>query len=64
MKLETSPKDKVECLAPVIGELLSLRQRFRENKQWEEADAIRESLERAQVLVEDAEEGPRWRLKS
>jgi len=64
MKLETSPKDKVECLAPVIGELLSLRQRFRENKQWEEADAVRESLERAEVMVEDTEEGPRWRLKS
>jgi peptidase E len=64
MKLESSPKDKADCLAPVIGELLSLRQRFRGNKQWKEADAIRESLERAGVMVEDTEEGPRWRLKS
>jgi len=64
MKLETSPKDKAECLAPVIGELLSLRQRFRDNKKWEEADAIRESLERGNVIIEDTPEGPRWRLRS
>jgi len=64
MKLETSPKDKAECLVPVIGELLSLRQRFRDNKKWEEADAIRESLERGNVIIEDTPEGPRWRLRS
>ena len=64
IKLETLPKDRAECLAPVMGELLSLRQRFRENKKWKEADAIRESLERGDVIIEDTEEGPRWRLKS
>ncbi|MCG6980264.1 MAG: Type 1 glutamine amidotransferase-like domain-containing protein [Deltaproteobacteria bacterium] len=64
MKLESSPKNKTECLAPVIEELVSLRQRFRENKKWEEADAIRESLERGDVLIEDTPEGSRWRLKS
>jgi cyanophycinase-like exopeptidase len=64
IKLETSPKDKAQCLAGVIEELLSLRQRFRENKKWEEADAIRESLERGEVIIEDTEEGSRWRLKS
>jgi hypothetical protein len=64
MKLETSPKDRADCLAPVIAELLSLRQRFRANKQWKEADAIRESLELADVIIEDTEEGPRWRLRS
>ena len=64
MKLETSPKDKTECLAPVIGEFLSLRQRFRDNKKWEEADAIRDSLERGDILIEDTPEGSRWRLKS
>ena len=64
MKLESSPKDKIECLAPVIEELLSLRQRFRENKKWEEADAIRESLERGDILIEDTPEGSRWRLRS
>jgi hypothetical protein len=64
MKLETSPADKADCLAPVIGELLSLRQKFRGNKQWKEADAIRKSLELADVIIEDTEEGSRWRLKS
>jgi cysteinyl-tRNA synthetase len=64
MKLESSPADKADCLAPVIGELLSLRQRFRGNKQWKEADAIRKSLELADVIIEDTEEGSRWRLRS
>jgi peptidase E len=64
IKLETSPKDKAQCLAGVIEQLLSLRQRFRENKKWEEADAIRASLERGDVIIEDTEEGSRWRLKS
>jgi hypothetical protein len=64
MKLESSPKDKTECLSPVIEELLNLRQRFRENTKWEEADAIRESLERGDVLIEDTPEGSRWRLRS
>ena len=64
MKLETSPKGRAERLTPIIEELLSLRQRFRENKKWEEADAIRESLERGGVIIEDTEEGPSWRLKS
>ena len=64
MKLETSPKGRAERLTPIIEELLSLRQRFRENKKWEEADAIRESLERGGIRIEDTQEGPRWRLKS
>ena len=64
MELESSPKDKTALFAPLIGELLDLRERFRQNKQWQEADAIRNSLERAEIIVEDAEGGSRWRLKS
>ena len=30
---------------------------------WEDADAIRECLLRANVLVEDTPEGSRWRLQ-
>jgi cysteinyl-tRNA synthetase len=47
-----------------VEDLLNLREKFRQNQQWQEADAIRNSLERADILVEDAEEGSRWRLKS
>ena len=64
MRLEASPKDRADCLAPLVEDLLNLREKFREGQQWQEADAIRNSLERAQIIVEDAEDGSRWRLKS
>jgi len=64
MRLEASPKDRTDCLAPLVEDLLNLREKFRENQQWQEADAIRDSLERADIVVEDAEDGSRWRLKS
>lgn len=64
MELESSPKDKTGLFAPLIGELLNLRERFRQNEQWQEADAVRDSLQRADILVEDTEEGPRWRFRS
>jgi peptidase E len=64
MRLETSPKDRADCLAPLVEDLLILRKKFRQNQQWQEADAIRNSLEQADIVVEDAEDGSRWRLKS
>jgi peptidase E len=63
-KLACAPRDKAECLGPLVAELLHLREKFRSNKQWREADAIRETLERAQIAVEDTREGSRWRLLS
>jgi peptidase E len=64
MRLEASPKDRANCLAPLVEDLLKLREKFRQNHQWQEADAVRDSLQRADILVEDTEEGTRWRLKS
>ena len=64
MKLEASPKDRADCLAPLVEDLLKMREEYRKNQQWQEADTIRNSLERAQIIVEDAEDGSRWRLKS
>ena len=63
-KLASVPKSETACLMPVVVELLELRQRFRTNKQWTEADAIRDSLERANVAIKDTPEGTRWHLKS
>lgn len=63
-KLASAPGDKAKCLEPLVAELLHLREKLRSNKQWREADAIRESLERAQIAVEDTREGSRWRLLS
>jgi len=62
VKLGSTPRDKADCLAPLVDELLQLRERFRQGRQWREADAIRESLQRVQIVVEDTRDGSRWRL--
>jgi cysteinyl-tRNA synthetase len=64
MKLESAPSDEAACLAPLVDELLDLRQSFRQEKKWQEADAIRETLQRVGILVEDTKDGPRWHLGS
>lgn len=63
VKLESAPGSRTDCLEPLVGELLTLREKFRQEKKFETADAIRQTLERADVLVEDTREGSRWRLK-
>jgi peptidase E len=62
VKLASSAADPTDCLAPLVEELLALRERFRQSKQWGEADAIRDSLQRADIVIEDTDAGPRWRL--
>ncbi|NIQ38791.1 MAG: type 1 glutamine amidotransferase-like domain-containing protein [Proteobacteria bacterium] len=63
-RLELSPKDRTDCLAPLVQELMRLREKFRRKKQWQEADAIRDSLKRAEIVLEDTKDGPKWRLGS
>jgi hypothetical protein len=63
VRLESSPRSEADCLAPLVQELLQLREKFRQNKQWHEADAIRESLQRLNIMIEDAKDGPRWRIE-
>ncbi len=63
-ELAAAPKDEAKCLALLVGALLKLRQNFRANKQWAEADEIRDSLYRVNITVEDIEGGSRWQLAS
>ena len=62
MELEAGPKDQAVYLTPLIAELVDLRERFRQGRKWQEADAVRESLQRAKIVVEDTKDGPRWHL--
>jgi cyanophycinase-like exopeptidase len=62
--LKKKSLDLATALAPMIEEMLSLRDSFRQNKQWESADAIRKSLERMGCIVEDTPEGVQWRVIS
>ena len=47
----------------LVGVALVQRQAARERKDYAAADAIRDSLRDAGVLIEDTPQGPRWELK-
>ncbi len=53
-----------ELVGGLIGYLLELRDRAREEKAFERADQIRERLTELGVIVEDTPAGPRWRVGS
>lgn len=53
---------KTEVIPPEeIDKLIELRNQARENKNWSEADRIRQELEGKGVLIEDNASGTRWR---
>ena len=62
-KLISSPKNREKFLSPLVDDLLALREKFRQTKQWNEADLIRDSLDRSDIIVEDTPQGARWRLR-
>ncbi len=62
--LASSPANQAECLTPLVEALLGLRQTFRANQQWTEADALRDILLSVNITVEDTQNGSQWRLGS
>jgi cyanophycinase-like exopeptidase len=46
----------------LVNELVELRESCRRLKMWPEADRIRELLNKANVVLEDTEAGPRWHV--
>jgi peptidase E len=62
--LASSPANQAECLTPLVEALLELRQTFRANEQWTEADALRDILLLVNITVEDSQNGSEWRLGS
>jgi hypothetical protein len=63
-RLAAAPRSETDCLAPIVEQLLQVREAFRQRKQFEDADAIRDCLQRANIVIEDDKEGSRWRLSS
>ena len=47
----------------LVGVALDQRQAARDRKDYEAADAIRDGLHAAGVLIEDTPDGPRWTIK-
>jgi len=63
-RLGAAPRSETECLAPVVQQLLDVREKFRKQKRFDAADAIRDSLQSASIIIEDTKDGSRWRLRS
>jgi cysteinyl-tRNA synthetase len=63
-RLGAAPLSETDCLAPVVQQLLDVREQFRKQKLFDAADALRDSLQRANIIIEDTEDGARWRLRS
>ncbi len=61
-RLAERPRSKEACLEPLVTALLELRGRFRSDKAYEAADAIRDCLQQAGIRLEDTPEGMRWYL--
>lgn len=61
-RLGQSPADTAECVRPLVEAFIQLRGKFRNDKQWDAADAVRDTLMQAGVIVEDTPDGTRWRL--
>lgn len=54
---------KVEVLDSEIDELLRQRQEARKNKNFAEADRLRDKLNELGIIIEDTKEGLRWKRK-
>jgi len=63
-RLAAVPRSETDCLTPLVEQLLDVRKRFRQQRQFDAADAIRDSLQRANIIIEDTRKGSRWRLGS
>lgn len=61
-QLAQRPLNRQVCLEPLIGPLLDLRAQMRATKQWAVADAIRDCLAAAGIVLEDTPEGICWRF--
>ncbi|MGB2965291.1 MAG: cysteine--tRNA ligase [Anaerolineales bacterium] len=46
-----------------IDAAISIREKLRENKDWEASDFIRDELYSADIILEDTDQGTAWRLK-
>ncbi len=53
-------KDKEELEESLVQTLIDLRQKYRERKEWQAADEIRNSLEKLGIILEDIKDGTRW----
>jgi cysteinyl-tRNA synthetase len=52
-----------ELVEGLMDIILGIRQQFREAKDWEQSDTLREQLKKLGIAVEDRPDGPTWRVE-
>jgi cysteinyl-tRNA synthetase len=52
-----------ELVDGLMDIILGIRQKYRETKDWDQADALRRRLNELGILVEDRPEGPTWQVE-
>jgi cysteinyl-tRNA synthetase len=52
-----------ELVAGLMAVILSIRQKYRETKDWDQADELRRRLNELGIAVEDRPEGPTWQVE-
>ncbi len=57
------PANREACLQPVVEALLALRTMLRSQKQWAVADALRDCLQQAGIIIEDTPQGAHWHIR-
>jgi cysteinyl-tRNA synthetase len=56
-------EDQIDDGTIFIDAAISIREKLRENKDWEASDFIRDELYSADIILEDTDQGTAWRLK-
>jgi cysteinyl-tRNA synthetase len=54
---------KEKMLTKEAEELIAKREEARKTKDWKKADALRQQLKAMGVIVEDTQQGVRWRIE-
>jgi cysteinyl-tRNA synthetase len=62
-RLGAAPANSPSAVAPLVDGLIALRTRLRDEKKWQEADALRLCLDRAGIMIEDASDGTQWHVR-
>jgi cysteinyl-tRNA synthetase len=52
---------KESKISDLMENILKIREKYREEGKYEEADKIRDVIEEAGLIVEDTKRGPRWK---
>ena len=60
-KAWTPPSNEID--ADKIEDLLQQRQQARADKNWGEADRLRDEIEAMGVAIKDGPDGPTWQIK-